>query len=53
MSDFLEELKDYFKNTSREQIEADWEKHEKWGEVGITVDELLKNLYCLCSIKYN
>ena len=42
MSDFLEELKDYFKNTPREQIEADWKKSEKWDEVGITVDELLK-----------
>mgnify|MGYP003598912969 CR=1 FL=1 len=42
MSDFLEELKDYFKNTPREQIESDWKKHEKWDEVGITVDDLLK-----------
>lgn len=43
MSDLLKEMQEYFENTPREQIEADWEKSAKWDEVGITVDDLLKN----------
>ena len=43
MSDLLKEMREYFKNTSQEQIEADWKKYEKWEEVGITVDDLLKS----------
>ena len=45
MNDILEELKRYFTETPREQIEADWKKsEEEWGDVGPTVEEFLKEM---------
>lgn len=41
MQDMLEKLKEYFANTPREQIEADWSKSEKYDQVGIPVDEFI------------
>ena len=40
--DILEELKEYFRNNTKEKILEDWEKSKKYDEVGITVDEFLK-----------
>ena len=36
MSTVLEKLKLYFQNNSREQIENDWAKSEKYDKVGPT-----------------
>lgn len=40
--DILKELKEYFRNNTKEKILEDWEKSKKYDEVGITVDEFLK-----------
>ena len=40
----LQELKDYFENTSEEQIKADWAKTEHLHGVGPTVDEFVFTL---------
>lgn len=37
----LTDLKDYFKNTSPEKIQSDWDETEKYDRVGITVDDYL------------
>lgn len=42
-NNFLEELKEYFRTTSKEQILADWEKSQEYDKVGPTVDEFLGN----------
>lgn len=40
---FLEELKKYFKSTSREKILKDWDKSEEFDSVGSTMDEFLSH----------
>ena len=40
MSDILKELKEYFKNTPKEEIEKAWEETKKYDSVGMTVKEL-------------
>jgi hypothetical protein len=40
-NNFLEELKKYFKETSREQVLLDWEKSKESDNVGVTVSEFL------------
>lgn len=42
MGKLLENLKEYFKNTSQEQIDKDFEEIEKYNEIGPSVDEYLK-----------
>jgi hypothetical protein len=42
-NNFLEELKEYFRTTSKEQILADWEKSKEFDNIGPTVDEFLVN----------
>lgn len=41
MNTVLENLKLYFQNNSREQIEKDWAESEKYDKVGPSVDEFL------------
>ncbi len=41
MSTVLENLKLYFQNNSREQIENDWAESEKYDKVGPTIDEFM------------
>jgi len=41
-NNILQDLKDYFKNTPREQIEKDWAETEKYDKVGPTVSEFLE-----------
>lgn len=41
MKSLLEQLKDYFANTPRAVIEAEWEKLSCYDDVGPTVDEFL------------
>ena len=40
---FLDELKEYFNNTSEEQIKLDWEKSKDFDNIGPTVDEYFNN----------
>jgi hypothetical protein len=40
--DILEELKEYFRNNTKEKILEDWEKSKKYDKVGPTVDEFFK-----------
>lgn len=40
-NDILQDLKDYFKNTPREQVEKDWAETEKYDKVGRTVFEFM------------
>lgn len=40
----FESLKEYFDNTSPEQLEKDWEKLKEWENVGPTVDEYINAL---------
>lgn len=44
MGKLLEDLKEYFKNTSQEQIDKDFEEIEKYNEIGPSVDEYLSYL---------
>lgn len=44
MGKLLENLKEYFKNTSQEQIDKDFEEIEKYNEIGPSVDEYLSYL---------
>jgi hypothetical protein len=39
---FLEELKKYFKETPKEKILEDWEKSKELDNVGVSVEEFLK-----------
>lgn len=41
----LEELKEYFENTPREQILKDWESTKEYEGVGPTADEFLTSVY--------
>jgi len=41
MSTILENLKLYFQNNSREQIDKDWAESEKYDKVGLTIEELM------------
>ena len=43
MENFVEKLKKYFEETPREKVLEDWEKTKEWDNVGITVEEFLKN----------
>lgn len=40
-NNFLEKLINYFENTPREQVLADWAKSEEYDNVGLTVQEFL------------
>ena len=44
-SNLLEELKEYFENTPREQILKDWESTKEYEGVGPTTDEFLTSVY--------
>lgn len=41
-NNMLEDLKKYFANTPREQVEEDWAKSAKYNNVGPTVDEFIE-----------
>ena len=41
MSTILENLKLYFQNNSREQIDKDWAESERYDKVGSTIDEFI------------
>ncbi|MDO6738613.1 hypothetical protein [Wenyingzhuangia sp. 2_MG-2023] len=43
MSNFFEELKQYFEKTPREEILDVWSKSEECDQVGPTVDELISH----------
>ena len=45
VSNLLEELKQYFENTPREQILEDWERTKEYEGVGLTADEFLTSVY--------
>ena len=40
---FLEELEEYFRNTSREKVLADWEKSSDCDNIGPTVSEFIND----------
>ena len=43
MGKLVEQLKEYFENTSKEQLEKEYEEiYKKYGHVGPTVDEYLE-----------
>lgn len=42
MNTILDNLKSYFQNNSREQIEKDWAQSEKYDSVGPTIDDFIK-----------
>lgn len=44
MSELLDKMEEYFKNTPKEKIKEDWKKSEQYDKVGITVDDLIKHL---------
>lgn len=44
-STLLEELKEYFENTPREQILEDWEKTKEYEGVGLSADDFLASVY--------
>lgn len=44
MNKLLEQIQDYFKNTSQEQIKKDWEEIKEWNNIGPTVDEYLESV---------
>ena len=44
MINLSEQLKDYFDNTSQEQLDKDWEKLKYWNELGPEIDEYLKSV---------
>lgn len=45
MSKLVEQLKEYFENTSKEQLEKEYEEiYKKYGHVGPTVDEYLESI---------
>ena len=46
MDSILEQLKNYFKNTSPEQLKKDWDELSEWNKVGPTVDEYLEEVTC-------
>lgn len=41
MRTILENLKLYFQNNSREQIEKDWAESEKYDKIGPTIDNFM------------
>ena len=43
MENIVEKLKKYFEETSEEQFLKDWKETEEFDNIGITVDEFIKN----------
>jgi hypothetical protein len=43
MEDFIEKLKEYFKENSREKILKDWESTRHYDNVGITTEDFISN----------
>jgi len=43
MESIWDEIRQYFDNTSKEQIKSDWEKSKESDEIGITVESFLAN----------
>lgn len=45
MDKLVEQLKEYFENTPKEQLEKEYEEiYKKYGHVGPTVDEYLESI---------
>jgi glycerol-3-phosphate dehydrogenase len=44
MSELLDKMDAYFKNTPKKKVKEDWKKSEKYDKVGITVNEFMKGL---------
>lgn len=40
----LEQLKEYFKNTPREEIEKNWKAFEEYNTIGPTIDNFLEQI---------
>ena len=40
----LQKLEDYLNNTSKEQLEKDWEELKQYQNIGPTMDEYFENL---------
>ena len=47
----LDELKEYFDNTSEEQIKLDWEKSKPFDNIGPTVEEYFEETEKLNELK--
>ena len=45
----LNELKDYFNNTSSEQIKKDWAESEKHDSIGPTIDKYMNSIHVCCN----
>lgn len=52
MGKFAEKLKEYFKNTPQEQLDADWEKIKHLNDIGPDVEEYTKRIEEEYYIKY-
>lgn len=39
----LQKLEEYFRNTSKEQLDKDWEELKEYNEIGPDIDECLKS----------
>jgi hypothetical protein len=46
MDSILNQLMNYFENTSSEQLKKDWEDLDEWNKVGPTVDKYLEDVKC-------
>lgn len=43
MENFLDELKNYFETTPREEILKAWEESKEFDKIGPTMDEFIEN----------
>lgn len=41
MNSFLEDLKKYFENNSRDKVIEDWEKSKEFDQIGISMDDFM------------
>ena len=48
MENFYIKLREYFKNTSQEQVLKDWAKSRKYDKIGPNITEYLDNTFCKC-----
>lgn len=44
MSELLDKMDEYFKNTPKEKVQEDWKKSEKYDKVGITINKFINYL---------
>ena len=53
MNTILEKLKLYFRSNSREKIEEDWKKTEKYDKIGPTIDNFIDKSHLFCKLQTN